>query len=682
MSPTRSLVEIREDSAVRTALILDDSGKRLELLTPDGRRVHVPASRVILDLEHELAAEGSDEAELLTARLNGLRAWERDAEERAKTLSLPDLHRLASERLGTGRRFDLRALAGEHFGAVSAADCSALTRSLTPKNPYFRFDGKGFVARASEEVARLEEQQREEEALERRRTEFVATCRARLDGDDQPWADGDESFLTVLRDVALHGERSKQRRPAGALAAAILDESAGSLSGERALVLLVDLGVYSRHENLSLLRAGIRLEFPTEVLEETERLDPTALDPGERVDLRDLEIVTIDDASTIEIDDGLSLQRRGNGWRLGIHVADAAHFVRPGTALDDEARQRSTTHYLPERIVPMLPARIGQDLASLEPEVDRPALSVMVDFTGSHELEGFRVHASWIRSRRRLTYEDCEAALEGRGSPDWIRDLAPLAKVLEQERLAAGATPIRTPELAIHLDEENDDFEVRLVDPGRPARHLVSEMMILANRLVAETCSSRGVAAIYRSQQPANTDQPPPPTDCYEPVSVNAFRRCLQRTEVLIEARPHAGLGVNAYLQATSPLRRYQDLVVHRNLKAALQGQPQPHDRSEVQALAVSTEEAGRRARGVENEVDVYWILQDAARRIGELEEAVVLRVESRRTVIELARWAHRSAVPTRPDHAPGQQLQVRIRAVHPRRGHLSVEQVGGGSEA
>src|SRR5439155_283577 len=124
--------------------------------------------------------------------------------------------------------------------------------------------------------------------------------------------------------------------------------------------------------------------------------------------------------------------------------------------------------------------------------------------------------------------------------------------------------------------------------------------------------------AIYRKQSPPTGTASPPPRDRIDPVAVFEFRRSLQRTEVSLEPGPHAGLGVPLYFQATSPIRRYQDLAMHRVMKAALRGSPSPYSREELQAIALSTEQAGRRARLVETETDHYWILRYLERRVGD----------------------------------------------------------------
>ena len=669
------IVEIREGGAARAAAVLADSDGRLTLLLADGKQMRVPPSRVV----HDAGDAGSAATE--SALRAFLTSFEREATTRAAQVDLAALHELLSSQVDAG--LTLGDLAALGLGEDSPVARAGVHRAMAAPNPHFKFTGNAWVMRSPEEIAAELERERRANELEQERTRFLIAARARLAGGSEPLPAGCAKFLRPLRDVALMGEAAKLRKEAAAAWAELRGREPGAPpNADEAIDALVSLGVFHRDENLALLRAGVRVEFPPDVLEEAERL---ALSPlgGDRLDLRGLDIVTIDDVSTLEVDDGLSLETTPRGIRLGIHISDAAHFVALGSLTDDEALLRATSYYLPERSVRMLPKVLSEKAASLVAGEDRPALTFFVELTPHGEILGFEIRESLVRVTRRMTYEDCEDCLPIEGAAarvesdvaPWLPTLSVIAGTLEQERLAAGATPIRAAEISISFDAAGEPL-IELIDPGRPARKLVSEMMILANHLVAAWCRDRGIPAIYRKQGPPTGSVARPPLDRMDPVAANEFRRTLQRTEVSLEPGPHAGLGVPAYLQSTSPLRRYQDLAVHRIIKASLAGQPLPYTREQVQGIATSTELAGRTARHVETETDHYWVLRFLEKRIGETLPAIVLRTEDRRTWIELLDLAHQVPLAPRPDHAKGQRLDVRVRAVKPRRGVLTLEQV------
>lgn len=672
MTSPRTIVEIREAGDVRAAAVVGRHGRRLEVLTVDGQRLNVTPQRILHDAGVP-AAESDTEERIL----EGLRDFEAEAQRRACDVDLAELHAFLRE-TGAAEGLDLDALALDDLAPLALGDSSPLARAgvhraLAASNAWFRFDGRSWRALAPEEVEREQEKIAAERRLAEERTAFLEAARRRLAGSDETLPAFAEKFLRPLRELAIDASGVSAKE-----AAIVLDElqPGRRATPANAFDVLETLGIFSRDENLAVLRSGIATRFPAEVLEEASELAIVPWDGEHRLDLRGLEIVTIDDAKTVEIDDGLSLESTATGLRLGIHIADASHFVPPGSLVDQEAHARATSHYLPEGAIPMLPAVIAEDAASLVAGRDRPALSFLVELTPHGEILRSDIKPSIVRVTHRLTFDDCEAVLEGgREQLAWLRKVAEIRQHLEAERLASGATPMVSPEVSIAFDEASEPV-VTLVDPSRPARQLVSETMILANRLAAEWCRDRGLPAVYRRQAPASGDVEPPPRDRHDPVAIDRYRRCLQRTEIGLEPGPHASLGLPAYVQATSPIRRYQDLVLHRVVKAACWGMPSPCSREEVQAVAASTEQAGRQARRIEQESQAYWILRHLESRVGDVLAAVIVRPEGRRTHVFLRDVAHPATLPARPDHEAGASISVRVRSVRPREGSLTLEQL------
>jgi exoribonuclease-2 len=674
-----SLIELREGGEVRAAAVLEKSDGKLRVRLADGREVRLPVARV-LDRGGEVSVADPADADAVAEAVG---AWEEEARSRGAEVDLGELHDLLVEERGAGAVVELAEVAPLVVGDALPQSRAAVHRALAQRNPWFRFDGKRWLVRTLEDVAKDKAKLEEQQRLARERAEFVDAAARRLKGEPVELPEGSDKFLRFLRETAIEGEGAKNRREAGQLVADIRGGVAGHLSQDVAFEVLVGLGDFSEHENLDLLRAGVAREFSPEALAEAERLaaKPVELEPG-REDLRELDIVTVDDAGTTEVDDGLSFIERPQGFQLGIHIADASYFIERGSPLDQVALDRATTYYLPGLSIPMLPAVISEQAASLNEGEDRPALSFLIELTPHLEVVSSRITPSLVRVTRRMDYNDCEAVLAGKAPAEdeerwsWLRRLAELADRLEADRIAAGSTPIRAQEVRIKVSPEGRP-DIQVLDPGRPARKLVSEMMIFANGIAAQACADRSALAIFRKQGPPNGNVPAPPTDYYDPVRVNAFRRTLQRTVISLEPGPHAGLGLEAYLQATSPIRRYQDLVVHRIIKAFLAGEKRPYGREELQSIAEITEAAGRQARNVENATDEYWILRSYENRIGELVEGVVLRSDHRRTYIELVDTAHRAAIPASESHEPGETIRVMIREAHARRRSLSLEEAG-----
>jgi ribonuclease R len=357
---------------------------------------------------------------------------------------------------------------------------------------------------------------------------------------------------------------------------------------------------------LIALSRNLPLEFPIAVLRYAEKLKaPDADHPGRsRRDLRDTVCFTIDPATAKDFDDAVSISARDDGlFELGVHIADVSAFVEPDDPIDQEAWKRGTSVYLVNTVLPMLPETISNGLCSLVPDEARYTMSVIaaLDSRGTvHEVEFCE---SIIRSRRRFTYEEAEAIIQGGRDPlaGDIRLLHLLTQTLRARREEAGSVDLDLPTPQIRLDENGVPISVKPSE-RLAANRLVEECMLLANRLVAERLQSQStVPGVYRvHDQPRESDLVTLvktlndlgiPYGSGAEVDVQDYRRILsfiQNFEFrdLIEAvamkalkkavystenRGHFGLAMEAYTHFTSPIRRYPDLVVHRLLKRTLE---------------------------------------------------------------------------------------------------------------
>ena len=295
------------------------------------------------------------------------------------------------------------------FSDTSPHLCYAAHCLLDEDKLYFKQKGDGYEPRPAAKVAEIKHQQSAAQSKQREQEEFLSRIQGKLNGVAVEWQDSDRYRLDVLEKYILNPENAF--RVAQELLA-LLDRQQ---TPQAALDLLVELGWWSPHENLFLRRSQIPIQFRREVLElAQQRLNFIPLDSDEnRLDLTHLKVYTIDDESTQEIDDGLSLETLDDGReRLWIHIADPTRLVMPGDELDLEARRRSTTLYLPTGMIPMFPPELATGPMSLVEGQICPALSfgVILDEIGS--IQEYSIHASLIKPTYRLTYEDVNEMLE------------------------------------------------------------------------------------------------------------------------------------------------------------------------------------------------------------------------------------------------------------------------------
>lgn len=470
----------------------------------------------------------------------------------------------------------------------------------------FRLRPSGISPRPAADLRQLRRQRRQQSLQREQQQRWHQALRARQPIDPAALAPAQAQDLELLRrwageDTAtpLPGELRK------ALQAAHCHADSGGIRH-----LLVDLGQWQRHHLPSLSQTPWQLGFSPAQEAEAQRLlalaDQELPGDGERVDLSAQRVVTIDDEDTRDIDDGLALEAGPDGQpRIWIHVADPGRLVAPGSALDLEARRRSTSLYLARGTLPMFPPELSNGPFSLRAGQRCPAWSLWVDLADDGGVAASGVCRSWVHPRYRLSYDDADELLEL--APPQEQPLLELQALLQRRRawrLARRALLLDQPEGRIR--EEGGAPLLEITEPG-PARQLVAEAMILAGAVVAEHGRSRGLALPYRSQPPAEL----PPAHELEglppgPVRHAAIKACLSRGHTGCAPAPHFSLGLPAYVQATSPIRRYGDLLVQRQLLALERGED-PLDDSAILSLLEELEGPARQAVQISREDQRHW---------------------------------------------------------------------------
>ena len=350
---------------------------------------------------------------------------------------------------------------------------------------------------------------------------------------------------------------------------------------------------------LSIIRKyHLPAEFPKDVLDQAERISEriNARQLEGREDLRKDFIVTIDPDDARDFDDAIQVEKTNSGWRLGVHIADVAAYVEPGSALDREARGRGNSVYLPDRVIPMLPEGLSNGVCSLNPGVDRLTHSVFIHFDKNGVVKSARFARSVIRSAHRLTYKQAYAILTsppGDQLGERLHLAWELAALLRRKRFQHGSLDLDFPEVKVRVDKQGHPVRLERIENDE-SHQLIEEFMLAANEAVARELMKRAVPTIYRVHE--NPD-PEKLAEYREFVlSFNykvgdlTHRTELQRLLASIRGKPeeqalkvallkslkraryapqplgHYGLAKANYLHFTSPIRRYADLVVHRSL--------------------------------------------------------------------------------------------------------------------
>lgn len=383
------------------------------------------------------------------------------------------------------------------------------------------------------------------------------------------------------------------------------------------------------------------LAFPPEVEAEAARLKEQGVEvprDTERHDLRGQLIFTIDPADARDHDDALSIQRGEDDlWHVGIHIADVSHYVAEGGEIDQEAFKRATSVYLVDRVIPMLPEALSNDLCSLRPHEDRFAISLLVRLDDDGNVRSHEVVRSVIRSAHKLAYEDAQAIIDGTSSvseeaDQAVRDLVALARKLRAKRAARGSIDFDLPEARVVLNTAGEPTDIQKV-LRLEAHRLVEDFMILANETIDRAARERKIPFLRRVHEHPDGDrleklrlflaglgvripEDPSPKDLQKAIAQFDGRpeealvstvvlRSMKRARYSEKPLGHFGLATDHYTHFTSPIRRYSDLVVHRlTTRAMVDGERLPEELRTEHLPAVARRTSERERVAVDAERD------------------------------------------------------------------------------
>ncbi|MBW2584210.1 MAG: RNB domain-containing ribonuclease, partial [Deltaproteobacteria bacterium] len=597
---------------IMCAVILEVKNTRLRLLTENNREVNLSANRLLhKDKAHLDLAMGRDK---MVDALKGV------ANKRKELLSQVDIKELWEVLNAEQVWIDLATMTEFCFPDSPGGDHeSAVLRAFFDDKLYFKFKLDRFFPNSEEQIARLIFQRQEEERRKRiidlGGDWLMSLMNSTAPPDEVSETDAGE-FTEILKSYFLFGNESKDHTLAKAMIRkAGLDMSTGLFP------LLVKLDVFDEDENIGLLRFDIPTVFSAEILNSADQLAASYQGHSGaevREDLTALPLMTIDGQSTQDFDDALSIEKVGDQFRLGIHIVDVGHFVHKGDIIDQEALARGSSIYMPDQKISMLPASLAEGLCSLKAGEIRPAISTMVNLNPSLDIIDYEILPSLINVKHQLTYYDVNQTADQNQEVLILREIA---EKFHQQRLDAGAVQITVPEINVWLAADRA-ITVNRINRESPGRMLVAELMIMANWLMAKYLAENKTPAVFRSQ-------PGPRERLYKGDGGTLYQNWMQRrflSRFVLGSNPekHSGLGLEAYVTATSPIRRYFDLVAQRQIRAVL-GLEQPYTSGEIdriiQLLELPMGNVARTQLGRHR----YWLLKYLEQHIGRKEEAIVL---------------------------------------------------------
>lgn len=655
-----NVVEYIDRQRILCATILEIKSHRLRLLSENNREVKLSLNRIVHKSRDSIDPSlGRDKT------IDSLKILSQTRKSLMENVDIEELWEI----LHTEQEWiDLATMTEFCFPDEQTPNHeSAVMRAFFRNRIYFKFDIGRFFPHTEAQVAQLMAQVEEEARRKRiveKGGEWIKKLMGGPAGANVPLGEDKNGFVEILKSYYLFEKES----PHCAVAKEIVAR-AGIKTPDKLLDILVRIGEWDPDENTDLHRMEIPVVFSEEVAAHVNRVvDPPepSLDDHRR-DMRDLNLITIDGQSTLDFDDALSIEKTGRNYRLGVHIADVGHFVKKGDAIDREAMVRGSSIYMPDMKIPMLPTKFAEDICSLKADKTRPAISIMIDLTPFGEIVGHEIFPSLISVRHQLSYYDANMMTEDNED---IAILYDIAKKFRKKRLENGAMMILLPEINIYM--ENGEIGVSKTDRESPSRLLVSEIMILANWTMAQFIAKNGLPAIYRSQAD-------PRNRLYKDEQGTLFQNWMQRkllSRFVLNTTPekHSGLGLEAYVTATSPIRKYFDLVTQRQIRSVFD-LGEPYTVEEIERMIHMLEQTLRDVARLQNQRKRYWLLKYLEQKTGQKGEAIILNKRKGNYIALLPQYMIECEVPASNGVKlkPEDLIRVTIQNVNARKDILSV---------
>jgi len=604
-----NIVEYIDQQKIICAVILQETKGKLRLLNENNREVSFSEKR----LSH-ISQECLDTTVARNSIVTKLKQLTQNRKNLSETIDIKELWEILHEE---SEDIDLETMTLFNFDPPLTSDHeAAVIRAFFHDRLYFKFNRMIFVPYTPDQVEAKKRQIQEAEKREIMILKGASWINNVLNNKNGSNTEVDQNIIDILKSYYLF----KNDSDTFLIARNIIKKSSLN-SSEQLFNVFVKAGIWDQNQNIDLLAMQIPTSFSRDVLEQEKKLTCARtgfFDDPLRKDLTNIPLITIDGQSTLDFDDAISLENTDTGYTLGIHIIDVDFYIKSNDPIDLAARDRASSIYMPDDKLPMIPPNLSEDLCSLKENEIRPGISTIIKMNRFFEIQDYNIVPSIIKVHKQMSYAEANL-LNGKNDP--ITTLYKIATLLREKRLKAGAIQITLPEVNVWL-EDNQEIGYLKIDRENPSRMLVSEMMIFANSLMAEFLASNNMPAVFRSQ-------PPPKQRLFKGIETSLTLNFMQRkhlSRAMIGTDPeiHSGLGVKAYATATSPIRRYHDLLTQRQIKAVF-GYDKAYSKAELENILQSISQTIANTGRVQASRKKYWIIKYLEAKKGSTYEALVL---------------------------------------------------------
>ncbi len=588
------VVVFRKRSEPAFGIMKESIGERVLVFSEEGKDVEVDFGKIVLSTGIKFTNELTQSERKLK-----LRELRRGLEEKRSTVDLKTLWECVFD---ADKELTLEELVELYFGGSNSGDEDVLLLfwAVEKDDLYFKRGEKGYIPRAPKEVEEinLRKEAEKRKALERKAA--IKWARSIIDNQETEQEFNFKNYIELIKGYVIHLDKFERAPEAKSFMSEV-----GIRDVEGAVEFLIKSGSWREDEDPLFRRLGLKEGFPKKVLEEARRIIEEP-DPEDGVeDLTALDAYSIDDETTEDIDDAISIHESPEGIVVGVHIANVASFIPKWSLLDEEAARRGETIYLPEGDVHMFPPELIKERLSLFSGAPKLALSLLVLFDEKLNIKSYRFSKSRIFVKENLTYNKAEDFF--RKTPLGLK-LIEIALERRRKRIEAGAFIAQLPDLKIRLGEDGQ-IRIRKIYMNTTAHTIVAEFMILMNWLSGRFFKERRVPAIFRSQSESVSEEARA-LDENDPLFPLKAIRFLKPARVGLSPEPHLPLGLDVYVQITSPIRRYLDMVLQKQIIGELEGQGATYTDGELERLYPQVEVGIREKKMIERARERYWLLK------------------------------------------------------------------------
>lgn len=573
--------------------VLSNASGTVRLMLLNGKETNIPEKKILLSTKRAVVSTGNKEqCKQTLADINA---------KRNEIVSQIDLEEIRSILIDDPKAYTVEEIAEFLFSSDDDNSIAALLRKLSDDKLYFKNKNGLFTPATEDELKQAKELQAKKEQGEKEETELASALKNIAAGKQKGLPESLKNYFYLLKEYMADDENANlPKKLSNALIKADL------ASSRKLFNAMIRAEIINQDENLGLVKYKIPVNFSSEQLQEAEKLAKTDIRSLNRIDLTSLKVWAIDTPGCKDRDDAFSLETNTDGsTTLYVHIADPAEIIKSGEILDKEAMRRGTSVYMPDLRINMLPEVLSEDFLSLSEGNERLAITFKLTFNSECDIINFEIFESIIKLEKATDYDTANDLL---ASDTWLKSAYDFSEKLKNRRIKDGAVMLtRQPEPEITVIDGT--IEIKFKDRDTLTAGMIAEFMIWTNHAAALWFREKEIPCLYRTQDGEETSIPEP-CNTFDAVKFWQTLKTFKKTVVSQISGKHFSLGVIGYTQVTSPIRRYSDLLLHRQIKSILHGEaPQYSSESLSQTIMISDIATGK-ADSIMNERERYFMLK------------------------------------------------------------------------